>query len=101
MSCPAPDRVLDYLARRLDAGERAALEAHVDDCAACRVLLGELTRTDVDDGDDKIIAIDREAEPMAVGRYRVDGRLGDGGMGTVYAAYDPQLERRVAVKLVH
>jgi eukaryotic-like serine/threonine-protein kinase len=34
------------------------------------------------------------------GRYRLDCRLGRGGMGTVYAATDTALERRVAVKLI-
>ena len=35
------------------------------------------------------------------GRYEVLHQLGAGGMGVVYAAYDPQLDRKVAVKLLH
>jgi tetratricopeptide (TPR) repeat protein/tRNA A-37 threonylcarbamoyl transferase component Bud32 len=36
----------------------------------------------------------------AVGRYIMLDRLGGGGMGVVYAAYDPELDRKIAIKLV-
>jgi eukaryotic-like serine/threonine-protein kinase len=36
-----------------------------------------------------------------VGRYEIVRLVGRGGMGAVYAAYDPQLDRQVAVKLLH
>jgi eukaryotic-like serine/threonine-protein kinase len=37
---------------------------------------------------------------QAIGRFVVLGLVGRGGMGEVYAAYDPELDRKVAVKLL-
>ncbi len=40
------------------------------------------------------------APPRAVGRYLVERELGSGGMGSVYVADDPELGRKVAIKLI-
>ena len=37
--------------------------------------------------------------PLVLGRYRVTGRLGKGGFGDVFAAYDDELRRPVAIKV--
>lgn len=36
-----------------------------------------------------------------IGRYTVLHPLGSGGMGTVFAAYDDRLDRRIAIKVLH
>ena len=38
--------------------------------------------------------------PLRLGRYVVIEHVGSGAMGAVYSAYDPQLDRKVAIKLL-
>jgi hypothetical protein len=39
--------------------------------------------------------------PSSIGRYRVEGVLGEGSFGKVYLALDGELRRRVAIKVPH
>ena len=77
--------------------DTAPVEAHLDSCEQCRRLIAALAR-----GTDPTLPVVRDdsAMPDRVGRYRITGVLGAGGMGTVYAAHDPELDRAIAVKLV-
>ncbi len=116
--CPDEDEVSAYVGGTLEPRLRAATEAHLDGCDACARLVaelvrifsdqpstpsmlssGSLTRTEggapaVEQGPDLL------APGSAIGRYRTLECVGIGGMGVVYAAYDPHLDRRVALKLL-
>jgi tetratricopeptide (TPR) repeat protein len=90
VECPAANTWQRFLGA--DAGERAALEQHLDTCAECRLIYAEMVG---DRAAPKVLP--RAAQ---LGRYVVLDVIGRGGMGIVYKAFDPGLDRAIAVKLV-
>ena len=97
--CPSDEQVARFLDAQLGEGERVQIHEHLDSCASCRALVGgAATATGSAPGAKKRGA---PARGTLVGRYVVLDVVGVGGTATVCSAYDPELDRRVAVKLLH
>jgi len=39
--------------------------------------------------------------PQQLGKYRIDALLGQGAMGVIYKAFDTEIDREVAIKILH
>ena len=126
--CVTEDELQVLLEGTMDSGERERLEAHFDACEPCRSLLAAAVRA-LDEGDagprsamdparppgggeprehtaPTLGGAGRRSDPRrlrgaSLGRYVILGLLGEGATGSVLAAYDPQLDRRVAIKVLH
>jgi serine/threonine protein kinase/tetratricopeptide (TPR) repeat protein len=102
--CLNETTVLAFLAGTLSPPERATVESHVAACSACVEVLTWAAA----DSANVSRAPGREGPPFLgqlapgarVDRYQVLGPIGRGGMGEVYAAYHPDLDRRIALKIV-
>jgi len=97
-TCPDETTLSDFLEGMLPEEGRARVLTHLEGCEGCQgqVALGASSTPGVPA---------READvPLAPGarlaRYVVLKRIGRGAMGEVYAAYDPELARQVALKLL-
>ena len=111
--CLDENQVVDLVAGQLEEGPARDATTHLDHCTRCRRTVALLIQ---DEQGAAASALDSQAvtSPAAehdgnhrvvapgerVGRYVVRRLVGAGGMGIVYAAHDPELNRDIALKLI-
>jgi tetratricopeptide (TPR) repeat protein len=84
--CLSIEELVAMVEGRITADHADRAIAHIDSCADCAEVIANLGRLD--------------GPARRIDRYQVERVLGTGGMGIVYAAFDPELQRRLAIKLV-
>ena len=130
MECLDANVVQDLMSGALDSGQRVAVLGHLDTCEDCRELIMVTARDTVRDvplGETlasgampsdrdalaetlapdeltatptKKTALPRPGPHSRFGRYELLDRLGAGAMGVVWLAEDPELKRKLAVKVL-
>ncbi|WP_394844740.1 tetratricopeptide repeat protein [Pendulispora brunnea] len=109
--CPSQEDLQAFATGQLDPASREAIEAHLADCTSCKLFErmptpdNETLTSHARSPNERHPRRDRShgasIQPgTLVGRYLVVDLIGTGGMGSVYRAYDPKLNRNVALKLI-
>jgi tetratricopeptide (TPR) repeat protein len=95
--------LLAFIEGRLEPHERDAFAAHLETCVDCLELVGLEAQDDAHTirAQPAGVAAWTLARGASVGRYVIVDQAGRGGMSEVYAAYDPELDRKVALKLLY
>lgn len=102
-NCPSLEQLARLLDEALGAREAETLSDHVEFCAACRQTLDVLVDRPLVDASagDHPPALPGSKPPGAIGDYEVLGICGSGSSATVYRARHRDLDRLVAVKVLH
>jgi serine/threonine protein kinase len=109
MPCLSETVISQFAAGLLTGEALSDAEQHLDACSSCAAVVANLARIYLSS---PVLPEPSETLPAdaangarldrgsVIDRYLVLNTVGVGGMGIVYAAYDPELDRKVAIKLV-
>jgi tetratricopeptide (TPR) repeat protein len=93
VTCLDDETVLGLIEGRLAAPALATADEHLDTCERCREVVSQLARATASPA--QILA-----RGHTLGRYVIGDLVGSGAMGRVYSAWQPELDRRVAIKVL-
>lgn len=111
MGCLEDSAIARLAGDELDSTERGPLWNHLEHCQDCAARFSSALGAANDDVataavGPRVVANLASASAveltrgMSVGRYMIVEMIGSGGLGAVYSAFDPELDRKVAIKVL-
>ncbi len=102
MACLDENSVLAFAQGTLSPAACSEIDEHLRTCERCTLLVGEAAKSLYPAQEaPSATGTPHLAAGTLVGRYVIERCVARGGGGTVYEAHDPQLKRKVALKLIN
>lgn len=105
-ACPSEQELLELVRGELDAQRLDDVLAHTGSCEGCAWAVAESGLAIAVEAGDVVEPVRSSAQglfetgQLIASRYRIQARIGRGGMGEVYSAIDEELGERIALKFI-